>query len=117
MRRRRKENPFIFGEIGTGAAFVDRVDELQQVVRDVTDGRKLFLLSPRRFGKSSLVVVAFERMNAEGGLSLPQTALSISFATASWCLFGVYFYSARERLKGMDRPNGKVLEGSVDEDF
>jgi hypothetical protein len=42
------------------------VDELQQVVRDVTDGQKLFLLSPRRFGKSSLVAVAFERLKAKG---------------------------------------------------
>lgn len=113
MRRRRKENPFIFGEIGTGPAFVDRVDELQQVVRGVTDGRKLFLLSPRRFGKASLVVVAFERMNAEGGLSLPQSALSISFATASWCLFGVYFYRAPERIARMDRPNRTALSSSV----
>jgi hypothetical protein len=117
MRRRREENPFIFGEIGTGAAFVDRVDELQQVVRDVTDGRKLFLLSPRRFGKSSLVVVAFERLNAEGGLSLPQTALSIPSATASWCLFGVCFYRGRGRFKRMDRPNRNVLAASVDRDF
>jgi len=66
MRRRREENPFIFGEIVTKAAFVDRVDELQQVVRDVTDGQKLFLLSPRRFGKSSLVAAAFERLKGEG---------------------------------------------------
>ena len=66
MRRRRVENPFIFGEIVTQAAFVDRVDELQQVGRDVTDGQKLFLLSPRRFGKSSLVAAAFERLKGEG---------------------------------------------------
>lgn len=43
MRRRREENPFIFGEIGTRAIFLDLVDELQQVVRDVTDGQKLLL--------------------------------------------------------------------------
>jgi hypothetical protein len=66
MRRRHAENLFIFGEVVTEAAFVDRVDELQQVVRDVTDGQKLFLLSPRRFGKSSLVAVAFERLKAKG---------------------------------------------------
>jgi uncharacterized protein len=66
MRRRHEENPFIFGEVVTKAAFVDRVDELQQVVRDATDGQKLFLLSPRRFGKSSLVAAAFERLKGEG---------------------------------------------------
>ncbi len=66
MTLRREENPFVFGEIVTEAAFVDRVDELAQVIRDVTDRQKLFLLSPRRFGKSSLVAVAFERLKAEG---------------------------------------------------
>ena len=66
MGLRREENPFVFGEIVTEAAFVDRVDELAQVIRDVTDRQKLFLLSPRRFGKSSLVAVAFERLKAEG---------------------------------------------------
>lgn len=66
MGRRHEENPFVFGEIVTEEAFVDRVDELGQVIRDVTDRQKLFLLSPRRFGKSSLVAVAFERLKAEG---------------------------------------------------
>ena len=66
MALRREENPFVFGEIVTEDAFVDRVDELAQVIRDVTDRQKLFLLSPRRFGKSSLVAVAFERLKAEG---------------------------------------------------
>lgn len=66
MGVRREENPFVFGEIVTEAAFVDRVDELDQVIRDIKDRQKLFLLSPRRFGKSSLVAVAFERLKAEG---------------------------------------------------
>lgn len=52
------ENPFVFGEIIDDANFVDRTDELKQLVRDLADGQKIFLLSPRRFGKSSLVAVA-----------------------------------------------------------
>jgi hypothetical protein len=66
MGVRREENPFVFGEIVTETAFVDRVEELDQVIRDIKDRQKLFLLSPRRFGKSSLVAVAFERLKAEG---------------------------------------------------
>ena len=49
------ENPFVFGEIIKQRQFVDREKELQDLVRDLADGQKLFLLSPRRFGKSSLV--------------------------------------------------------------
>ena len=51
------ENPFIFGEIIDDANFVNRVRERDQLVRDLSDGQKVFLLSPRRFGKSSLVAV------------------------------------------------------------
>ena len=53
-----QENPFVFGEIIDDANFVDRTDELNQLVRDLGDGQKVFLLSPRRFGKSSLVALA-----------------------------------------------------------
>jgi predicted AAA+ superfamily ATPase len=65
MAVRREENPFVFGEVVTEQAFVDRTDELSEVVRDMRDRQKLFLLSARRFGKSSLVAVAFERLKAE----------------------------------------------------
>lgn len=57
-----RENPFVFGEIIDDAKFVDRTDELVQLVRDLADGQKVFLLSPRRFGKSSLVAVAMLKL-------------------------------------------------------
>ena len=57
-----QENPFVFGEIIDDANFVNRTNELNQLVRDVADGQKVFLLSPRRFGKSSLVAVALLRL-------------------------------------------------------
>ena len=56
------ENPFIFGEIVSEPNFVDRTRELDQLVRDLADGQKVFLLSPRRFGKSSLVALAFLKL-------------------------------------------------------
>jgi len=52
------ENPFIFGEIIDEPNFVDRTAELNQLIRDLADGQKVFLLSPRRFGKSSLAALA-----------------------------------------------------------
>jgi len=56
------ENPFVFGEIVDQRHFVDREKELQNLVRDLADGQKLFLLSPRRFGKSSLVSLALFKL-------------------------------------------------------
>lgn len=66
VMKARPENPFIFGEVIGGKRFVNRIRELDQLVRDVSDGQKVFLLSPRRFGKSSLVSVAFERLANQG---------------------------------------------------
>jgi hypothetical protein len=48
-------NPFIYGEIVTAAAFADRDGERQRLERDLAEGQKVFLISPRRYGKSSLV--------------------------------------------------------------
>jgi uncharacterized protein len=56
------ENPFIFGEIIDEPNFIDRTSELRQLVRDLADGQKVFLLSPRRFGKSSLVALALLKL-------------------------------------------------------
>ena len=56
------ENPFVFGEIVEQRHFLDREKELRDLVRDLTDGQKLFLLSPRRFGKSSLVALALLKL-------------------------------------------------------
>jgi AAA+ ATPase superfamily predicted ATPase len=57
-----RENPFVFGEIIEDANFVNRTDELNQFVRDLADGQKVFLLFPRRFGKSSLVALALLKL-------------------------------------------------------
>ena len=57
-----QENPFVFGEIIDDANFVNRTDELNQLVRDLADGQKVFWLFPRRFGKSSLVALALLKL-------------------------------------------------------
>lgn len=59
---RSQENPFIFGEIVDDTNFVDRTQELNGLIRDLADGQKVFLLSPRRFGKSSLVAVVLLKL-------------------------------------------------------
>ena len=44
------ENPFVYGEVVPSAAFVNRVTELDRLVRDLADAQKVFLISPRRYG-------------------------------------------------------------------
>jgi uncharacterized protein len=49
------DNPFVYGEIVPPEAFVGRDVELDRITADLASGQKVFLISPRRYGKSSLV--------------------------------------------------------------
>ena len=49
------DNPFVYGEVVPATAFVNRVVELDRLVGDLAAGQKVFLISPRRYGKSSLI--------------------------------------------------------------
>jgi hypothetical protein len=60
------------------AAFVDRVDELQRLVRDLEAAQKIFLISPRRYGKSSLIRRALTSMSRRGALTVEVTVSSFS---------------------------------------
>jgi len=72
------ENPFVFGEIIDDVHFVDRAAELAQLVRDLADGQKIFLLSPRRFGKSSLVAMALLKLRKQHVRTVDLTVSSYS---------------------------------------
>ena len=58
------QNPFVYGEIVPGEAFVDREVELDRLVADLAGGQKVFLISPRRYGKSSLIRQALDGAGA-----------------------------------------------------
>ena len=72
------ENPFVYGEVVPAAAFVDRVDELDRLVRDLASGQKVFLISPRRYGKSSLIRQALRSVARGGALTAEITVSSYS---------------------------------------
>jgi hypothetical protein len=72
------ENPFVYGEVVPAASFVDRIDELDRLVRDLASGQKVFLISPRRYGKSSLVRQALRALARGGALTTEITVSSYS---------------------------------------
>src|SRR6266852_5986753 len=72
------ENPFVYGEVVPAAAFVNRVAEIDRLVRDLTAAQKIFLISPRRYGKSSLIRRALAAMAGRGALSVEVTVSSCS---------------------------------------
>jgi hypothetical protein len=72
------QNPFIYGEVVPAAAFVDRVAELDRLVADLTASQKVFLISPRRYGKSSLIRRALAAVSRTGALTVEVTVSSFS---------------------------------------
>jgi len=71
-------NPFVYGEIVPAAAFVDREVELDRLGRDLYAGQKIFLISPRRYGKSSLVRQALRSAARSGALTVEVQVSSYS---------------------------------------
>jgi len=62
------ETPFIYGILATGEYFTDRENEIKQLKQNFQLGTNTILISPRRWGKSSLVkksadeIMAVERL-------------------------------------------------------
>jgi hypothetical protein len=72
------DNPFVYGEVVPGEAFVDREAELDRLVADLGSGQKVFLISPRRYGKSSLISQTLESLRRRGALAVEVTVSSYS---------------------------------------
>ena len=71
-------NPFVYGEIVPATAFVDREVELDRLGRDLYAGQKVFLISPRRYGKSSLVRQALKSAARSGAITVEVQVSSYS---------------------------------------
>ena len=72
------QNPFVYGEVVSEAAFVNRTAELDRLIGDLASCQKVFLISPRRYGKSSLIRKALQHMRKRGGLTVEVTVSSFS---------------------------------------
>ena len=55
------DNPFKFGTIVEEEFFTDRVNEVRYICQFVNSANHLILISPRRFGKSSVVTRAVKQ--------------------------------------------------------
>ena len=59
------DSPFQYGKLAMGATFVNRVHEKQILKNNLYSGINTMLISPRRWGKSSLVKEAMHELMAE----------------------------------------------------
>ncbi|HYN10241.1 MAG TPA: hypothetical protein VES67_22840 [Vicinamibacterales bacterium] len=101
------ENPFVYGEIVGSAAFADRALELDRLERDLQNGQKVFLISPRRYGKSSLIRYALRRLARQGVLTVEVTVSSSS----SYAAFLETYACA---LLGAETPVGRLRQWAAE---
>jgi AAA+ ATPase superfamily predicted ATPase len=55
-------NPFRYGQIASGEYFADRDRETEQIVADALAGQNTVIISPRRYGKTSVALRARDRL-------------------------------------------------------
>lgn len=54
-------NPFKYGELARGGNFCNRASEMKRIQQAFVDGQNIIIISPRRWGKSSLIAEAIDR--------------------------------------------------------
>ena len=59
------ESPFQYGTLATNENFIDRVSERASLKQMLSSGINVALISPRRWGKSSLVKMAMDELTTE----------------------------------------------------
>lgn len=62
-------NPFEYGGVVSGDAFCNRKQELADLRRAMENGEKLFVFSERRYGKTSLVRAALDKLSRKNFVS------------------------------------------------
>src|SRR4029453_13889062 len=95
-------NPFVYGEIVPASSFVDREDELDRLTRDLLAGQKGFLISPRRYGKSSLIQQAL-RAAGRGG------ALAVDLTVSSYSSYVGFLEGYARALSSVERQTGRAM--------
>ena len=94
------KNPFEFGrELGSDE-LVNRTVELEEIRRTIKTGGKLFVIGPRRFGKTSLLKSAAEKSQKEGDIILRYNAEA--------------FPEIDGLVKKIIEDSAKLLKGSVE---
>ena len=87
-------------------AFVDREAELDRLCRDLLDGQKVFLISPRRYGKSSLIRHALRSCERDG-------ALAVEVTVSSYSSYVGFLEGYARRSCGGDPARPRALPGSA----
>jgi hypothetical protein len=108
----RSSNPFVYGEVVTAAAFTDRDEERARLARDLGEGQKVFLISPRRYGKSSLIRGVMKELAADGVLTVEVTvAASSSYVAFLESYARALLLAADTPASGLRRWASELIKG------
>ena len=95
------DNPFVYGEIVAAGAFADRDDEFHRLTEDLRAGQKIFLISPRRYGKSSLIRRSLDALAKE-------RVLTVSVTVAGSSSYVGFLEAYAQALLAADTPVGRL---------
>ena len=59
------KNPFVFGDVVRGEHFTNREEEIKELTLDLSSGQNILLFSPRRYGKTSLILKVLDKLKEE----------------------------------------------------
>lgn len=96
-------NPFVYGEAVKGKNFTDRKHELAEMEKDLSSGERIFLISPRRYGKTSLIINVLDKMKSRNFYTV---YLDLYKATSIQQLIELY---AREVAKAVESKIEKMF--------
>jgi hypothetical protein len=105
------ENPFVYGEVVTAARFADREDERARLARDLVEGQKIFLISPRRYGKSSLIRDVMKGLAARRILTVEVTVAASSSYVGFLEAYARALIGAQTPASGLRRWTAELLKG------
>ena len=98
------KNPFRYGEVVTGEDFADRETELENIIRDLKAGQTIFLISPRRYGKTSLIINALKRLQKDGFLTAYMDLFKVSsFKSLLELYTGIVSRAAETKIERFNR--------------
>jgi hypothetical protein len=104
-------NPFVYGEVVTATAFADREQERARLARDLSEGQKVFLISPRRYGKSSLIRGVMKTLAAERIMTVEVTVAASSSYVAFLEAYARALLSAETPVSGLRKWTSELLKG------
>lgn len=93
-------NPFKYGVVVSGNDFADREKELKELVGKLKENVRIFLVAPRRYGKTSLIKNALEKIEKRGLLT---AYVDLYWVTSSKEFFEFYVSSLLRGSKSITK--------------